>query len=113
MNPNCIASHVVEDQSTFHSQAALIRDEGRQTRSAIWTAALVVIGFVIFAPFLYFAAPVFAVLLGCCFIAAFGGAIFGKLISRRRERGLLREIRFHHDRVVSIRPSIGLSLIHI
>jgi hypothetical protein len=47
------------------------------------------------------------VLLGCCFIAAFSGAILGKLISRRRERGLLREIRFHHDRVVSIRPGIG------
>ncbi len=107
MNPNGIANQVVEDQSTYHSHAALIRDEGRQTRSVIRNSALVVIGFVIFSPFLYVAAPVFAVLLGCCFIAAFSGAILGKLISRRRERGFMREIRFHHDRVVSIRPGIS------
>jgi hypothetical protein len=90
------------DQTTFISQAALIREEGRRTRTAIWIAALVVIVCVIFTPFLFAAAPVVAGLVGAIFIAAFVGAILGKLMSRRKERRLMSEITHHNDRVVPI-----------
>jgi hypothetical protein len=66
----------------------------------MWLVALVVIGCVLFAPILFFAAPVVALLLGTCFIAAFVGAALGKLIARRRERRLLMELRHHADGVI-------------
>lgn len=69
----------------------------------MWLIALIVIGCVIFAPVIFFAAPVVAVLLGTCFLAAFGGAVLGKVIARRRERRILTEIRHHNDRVIPIR----------
>jgi hypothetical protein len=92
-----------EEPASFHSQAALIRDEGRRTRSTMWLIALVVIGCVIFAPVLFYAAPIVAVILGSCFLAAFGGAVLGKVIARRRERRILAEIRHHNDSIIPIR----------
>ena len=95
-----------EEPASFESQAALIRDEGRRTRSTMWLIALVVIGCVIFAPVVYAAAPVVAVLLGTCFLAAFGGAMCGKAIARRRERRILTEISHHNQRIVPIRSGV-------
>jgi K+ transporter len=94
---------LIEETAGFDSQAALIREEGRRTRSTMWLIALVVIACVIFAPVLFFAAPVVAVLLGTCFMAAFGGAVLGKMIARRRERRIMMEIRHHDDIVIPIR----------
>lgn len=94
-----------EETASFDSQAALIREEGRRTRSTMWLIALVVIASVIFAPVLFFAAPVVAVVLGTCFMAAFGGAVLGKMIARRRERKIMMEIRRHDDRVIPIRST--------
>jgi hypothetical protein len=94
-----------EETVDFNSQAALIREEGRRTRSTMWLVALVVIGCVLFAPVLFFAAPVVAVLLGTCFIAAFGGAVLGKLIARRHERRILMELRHRPEGVIPIRSS--------
>lgn len=103
MKPHRSENLIAVDQISFSSQTAVIRDEGRRIRSTMWTVAFVIMGCVVFAPLLYAAAPVLTVLLGSCFIAALVGALLGKLISRRRTRNLMREIRSHNDRVVSIR----------
>jgi uncharacterized membrane protein len=105
MKPNRAPSHITVDQTTFISQAAIIHEEGRRTRATIWIVALIVIGCVIFAPFLFVAAPVVTLILGVSFIAAFVGALLGKLFARRKERRLMSEIRHHNDRVVSMHPA--------
>ncbi len=103
MKPHRSENLIAVDQIPFSSQTAVIRDEGRRIRSTMWNVAFVIMGCVVVAPFLFAVAPVLAVLLGSCFIAAFVGAVLGKLISRRRTRNLMREIRNHNDRVISIR----------
>ena len=95
-----------EEPASFTSQVALIREEGRRTRSTMWLIALVVIGCVLFAPVLFVGAPIVAVLLGTCFLAAFGGAVLGKMITRKRERRILMEIRRDDDRIIPIRSTL-------
>ena len=94
-----------EVAASFTSQVALICEEGRRTRSTMWLIALVVIGCVLFAPVLFVAAPIVAVLLGTCFLAAFGGAVLGKIITRERERRILMEIRRDDDGIIPIRST--------
>ena len=104
MKSHRLTSHPAIHQTSFVSQSAIIREEGRKTRATMWTITLVIIGCIIFSPFLFVAAPVAAVIAGTFFITAFVGACLGKWAARRREHRIMSEIRHHNDRVIPMTP---------
>lgn len=60
----------------------------------------------VLSPVQFYTALVIAVILGMCFMSAFGGAVLGKVIARRRNRQILTEIRNHNSSIIPIRSNL-------